>query len=404
MDFSLSTEHKMTQRMVQDFAQKEILPIIKEYDRKQEPIPFALPRLGELGILGICFPVRYGGQGMDFISLGLACEELEAADTSLRVAMSVHVGLCGLTLLQWGSEEQKQKFLIPLAKGKKLGCGAFTEPGMGSDIASMQTTDRREGDIYRFNGEKMWISLASKADLALVTVRTNLTDSQPSNRLSTFIVDLNSPGITRGDIHGKLGVRAGSTGWINFQDVLVPAENRIGEEGEGFMITMSAFDHGRYTVASGATGIVRSALSASVRYAKERSAFGKPISSNQLIQEKIARMSQDYEIARLLYLQVGWLKNQGVRSTLETSYAKKFATEASFRAADDAIQIHGAYGYSDEYDVERYLRNARGAIIYEGSSEIQTLIQAGYALGERKQKPLRCEMPAYDPVFWQSID
>lgn len=402
MDFSLSTEHKMTQKMVQDFTQKEILPIIKEYDRKQEPIPFALPRLGELGILGLCFPVRYGGQGMDFISLGLACEELEAADTSLRVAMSVHVGLCGLTLLQWASEEQKQKFLVPLANGSKLGCGAFTEPGMGSDVASMQTTARREGDNYRINGEKMWISLASKADLALVTVRTNLTDSRTTNRLSTFMVDLNSPGITRGDIHGKLGVRAGSTGWINFQDALVPAENRIGVEGEGFKITMSAFDHGRYTVASGATGIVRSALNASVAYARERTAFGKPIASNQLIQEKIARMSQDYEIARLLYLRAGWLKNQGVRSTLETSYAKKFASEASFRAADDAIQIHGAYGYSDEYDVERYLRNARGAIIYEGSSEIQTLIQAGYALGERKQKPLRCEMPAYDPEYWQS--
>ncbi|HBG73940.1 MAG: butyryl-CoA dehydrogenase [Chloroflexi bacterium GWB2_49_20] len=402
MDFSLTEEHLMTERMVQNFTQKEILPVIKEYDRKQEPIPFALQRLGELGILGICIPVRYGGQGMDFISLGLACEGLEAADTSLRVAMSVHVGLCALTLLQWGSEEQKQKYLVPLASGQKLGCGVFTEPGMGSDVASMSTSAKRDGDFYILNGEKMWISLASKADYAMVTVRTNPGAARPSNRLSTFIVDLNMPGITRGDIHGKLGVRAGSTGWINFQDARVPVENRIGEEGEGFKITMSAFDHGRYTVASGAAGIVRAALEASVRYAKERTSFGKPIAEHQLIQEKIARMSQDYEIARLLYLRAGWLKNQGVRNTLETSFAKKFATEASFRAADDAIQIHGAYGYSDEYDVERYLRNARGAIIYEGSSEIQTLIQAGYALGERQEKPLRCEMPAYDPDYWQS--
>ncbi len=164
---------------------------------------------------------------------------------------------------------------------------------------------------------------------------------------------------------------------------------------------MSAFDHGRYTVASGAAGIVRASRDASVRYAKDRISFGKPISQHQLIQEKIARMSQDYEISHLLYLRAGWLKNQGVRNTLETSYAKKFATEASFRAADDAIQIHGAYGFSDEYDVERYLRNARGAIIYEGSSEIQTLIQAGYALGERQEKPLRCEMPAFDAETWQ---
>lgn len=402
MDFSLSEEHRMIERMVQNFTQKEILPVIKEYDRKQEPIPYALDRLGELGILGICIPVRYGGQGMDFISLGLACEELEAADTSLRVAMSVHVGLCALTLFQWGNEDQKQKYLVPLANGKKLGCGVFTEPGMGSDVSSMTTSAKLDGDSYVLNGEKMWISLASKADYALVTVRTNPAATRPSHRLSTFIVDLTTPGITRGDIHGKLGVRAGSTGWINFQDVRVPVENRIGEEGEGFKITMSAFDHGRYTVASGAAGIVRAARDASVRYAKERTSFGKPIAEHQLIQEKIARMAQDYEISRLLYLRAGWLKNEGIRNTLETSYAKKFATEASFRAADDAIQIHGAYGFSDEYDVERYLRNARGAIIYEGSSEIQTLIQAGYALGNRQEKPLRCEMPAYDAVTWQS--
>jgi len=196
-------------------------------------------------------------------------------------------------------------------------------------------------------------------------------------------------------------VRAGSTGWISFTDVKVPAANRIGEEGEGFKITMSGFDHGRYTVASGATGLIRASLEASVSYAKTRKTFGKPIAEHQLIQEKIAKMLQDYEIARLLYYQVGWLKNQGKRCTKETSFAKKFATEASFNAANEAIQIHGAYGFSDEYDVERYLRNSKGAVIYEGSSEVQTLIQAGYALGERTDKPLRCELPAYDEEFWQ---
>jgi alkylation response protein AidB-like acyl-CoA dehydrogenase len=182
--------------------------------------------------------------------------------------------------------------------------------------------------------------------------------------------------------------------------VHVPLENRIGEEGEGFKITMSAFDHGRYTVASGAAGLIRASLEASVKYAGTRQTFGTPIADHQLIQEKIARMAQDYEIARLLYLQAGWLKNQGRRCTRETSFAKKFATEASFSAANEAIQIHGAYGYSDEYDVERYLRNAKGAMIYEGSSEIQTLIQAGYALGRRTDKPLRCELPAYDESAW----
>ncbi|MEW6284638.1 MAG: acyl-CoA dehydrogenase family protein [Chloroflexota bacterium] len=401
MDFSLSPEHEMTRNMVRDFVQKEIAPVIKEYDRKQEPIPFMLRRLGELGILGLPFPVRYGGQGMDYLAWGLACEELEAVDTSLRVVMSVHTGLCAMSVFQWGTEEQKRKFLVPLAKGEKIGCGAFTEPGMGSDVAAMRTSAKRDGDFYILNGEKMWISLASKADLALVTAKTDLSSPKPSSALSSFIVDLHSAGVKRGDLHGKLGVRAGSTGWISFTDVRVPVENRLGEEGEGFKITMSAFDHGRYTVASGATGIIRACLEASVKYAKTRTTFGKPIAEHQLIQEKIAKMSQDYEIARLLYYQVGWLKNQGRRCTRETSFAKKFATEASFNAANEAIQIHGAYGYSDEYDVERYLRNARGAMIYEGSSEIQTLIQAGYALGERADKPLRCEAPAYDAGFWQ---
>ncbi len=403
MDFSLSSQQLMTQKMVSNFAQKEVAPIIKEFDRKQEPIPWVLKRMGELGILGLPFPVRYGGGGMDYLSLGLACEELEAVDTHLRVVMSGHTGLCGMTLFQWGSEAQKQTFLVPLAKGEKIGCGAFTEPGTGSDLAAIRSAARREGDHYVLSGEKMWISLASKADLVLITVRTDSTAQKAAEGLSTFIVDLSSKGVTRGELHGKLGVRAGATGWLSFQDVEVPVENRVGQEGEGFKITMSAFDHGRYTVASGATGIIRASLEASVRYAKARQTFGKPIAEHQLIQEKIAQMAQDYEIARLLYYQVGWLKNQGKRATRETSVAKKFATEASFHAAAEAIQVHGAYGYSDEFDVERYLRNAKGAMIYEGSSEIQLLIQAGYALAERADKPLRCELPAYDEASWQSL-
>ncbi len=395
----------MMQQTVRDFARKEVAPVIKDFDRRQEPIPWVVERIGELGLLGLPLPSRYGGQGMDYLALGLACEELEAVDTHLRVVMSVHVGLCAMTIFQWGTEEQKRAYLVPLAKGEKIGCGAFTEPGMGSDLAAMRTSARSsgtDGDGYVLNGEKMWISLASRADYALVTARTNPQARRASEGLSCFVVDLHSPGVQRGDLHGKLGVRAGVTGWINFQDVHVPAASRIGDEGEGFKITMSAFDHGRYTVASGATGIIRACKEASVQYAKTRQTFGKPIAEHQLVQEKIAAMAQDYEIARLLYLQSGWLQNEGKRATLQTSYAKKFATEASFRAANEAIQIHGAYGYSDEYDVERYLRNARGAIIYEGSSEIQTLIQAGYALGERVDKPLRCELPAYDPAIWQS--
>jgi alkylation response protein AidB-like acyl-CoA dehydrogenase len=207
--------------------------------------------------------------------------------------------------------------------------------------------------------------------------------------------------VQRGDIHGKLGVRAGSTGWINFQEVRVPLENRIGEEGEGFKIAMSCLDNGRYTVAAGATGLIRACLEASVRYANERRAFGREIGMFQLIQQKIAVMIQSYEAARLFYLRAGWMKNQGLRNTRETSLAKWFATDASFQAASEAVQIHGAYGYSDEYDVERYLRNAKGAVIYEGTSEIHQLMQAGYALGRRRDTPLRCELPAYDLKTWQ---
>ncbi len=401
MDFALTDEHRMVQQMVKGFAQKEVSPVIKEYDRKQDMPPFILPRMAELGILGICLPVRYGGQGMDYIALGLACEELEAVDSTLRVVMSVHIGLNSLALLQWGTEEQKERFLVPQARGEKIACFGLTEPGAGSDVAAMVSTAKRDGDIYIINGEKMWISLATKADHGLIVARTDPDAADPHDGLSAFMVELNRDGVTSGDIHGKLGVRAGSTGWIAFQDVEIPAENLIGEEGEGFKIAMSCLDNGRYTVAAGATGLIRASLEASLKYAQERKAFGREIGKFQLVQQKIAHMIQSYEAAKLLYLRSGWMKNQGIRNTRETSLAKWFATDASFDAASEAIQIHGAYGYSDEYDVERYLRNAKGAIIYEGTSEIHQLMQAGYALEYRDDVPLRCELPAFDVEIWQ---
>jgi len=357
--------------------------------------------MGELGILGICIPVRYGGQGMDYISLGVACEELEAVDSTLRVVMSVHMGLNSMCLLQWGTEEQKQRLLAPLARGDKIGCFGLTEPGAGSDVAGISSTARLEGQDYVINGEKMWISLATKADYCLWVARTDRKVDDPHDGLSAFLVEHDRPGITTGDIKGKLGVRAGSTGWIAAQDVRVPLGNRIGQEGDGFRIAMSCLDNGRYTVAAGATGLIRACLEASVKYANERRAFGREIGKFQLIQQKIAGMVQSYEAARLLYLQAGWMKNQGLRNTRETSLAKWFATEKSFEAASEAIQVHGAYGFSDEYDVERYLRNSKGAVIYEGSNEIHQLIQAGFALGYRDDAPLKSELPRYDPSYWQ---
>jgi alkylation response protein AidB-like acyl-CoA dehydrogenase len=292
---------------------------------------------------------------------------------------------------------------VPQAQGERYAAFCLTEPGAGSDVAAMKSTARRDGDDYILNGEKMWISLATKAHHFLWFARTSPAGKDPHEGISAFMVTREMAGLTSGDIHGKLGVRAGSTGWVHCNDVRVPAANRIGQEGEGFRIAMSCLDNGRYTVAAGATGLIRASLEASLKYAQERQTFGRPIARHQLIQQKLAYMQQWYDCARLLYLRVGWLKNQGQRNTREVSMAKWYATDMSFQAANEAIQVHGAYGFSDEYDVERYLRNSRGAIIYEGTSEIHQLMQAGYALGLRQDGELRCELPAYDPDLWQEL-
>jgi alkylation response protein AidB-like acyl-CoA dehydrogenase len=402
VDFALTDEHRRAAEMVRRFAQTEVAPTIKDWDRKQQMNPAILPRMAELGILGVNIPVRYGGQGYDYVTLGLVCEELERVDSTLRVVMSVHMGLCSMGLLQWGTEEQKQRFLAPQARGERVAGFGLTEPGVGSDAANLSTSARRKGDVYILNGEKMWISLATKAQHFLVIARTNPDAARPAHGLSAFMVTTDMPGVTTGDIHGKLGVRAGSTGWIAMQDVQVPVENRVGEEGEGFKIAMSALDSGRYTVAAGATGLIRACLEESVAYAQERRTFGQPIAAHQLIKQKIAHMALWYDTARLLYLRAGWLKNQGVRNTRETSMAKWYATDHSVQAALEAVQLHGAYGYSDEYNVERYLRNSKGAVIYEGTSEIHQLMQADYALRARGDPRLRCELPAYDPEAWQA--
>ncbi len=402
MDFRLNEEQLAAQQLVRDYVDQEIIPHIASWDRQQRMDEGILPRLAELGILGINIPVRYGGQGFDYLTLGLVCEELERGDTSLRVVMSVHMGLNNMALLQWGTEEQKRRLLTPQARGERIAAYCLTEPSVGSDAANLQARARRDGAAYFLSGEKTWISLATKADHFLVFARTD-PKAQPAHRgISAFIVPRELAGVTSGDIHGKLGVRAGSTGWVNFEETPVPIENRLGEEGEGFKIAMSCLDNGRYTVAAGATGLIRASLEASTRYAKERHAFGQPIGTHQLIKQKLAHMRQWYEAARLLYLRAGWLKNEGRRNTRETSLAKWFATDHSVQAALEAVQIHGAYGYSDEYPVERFLRNSKGAMIYEGTSEIHQLMQADYELEMRVDRPLRCELPAYDAEYWQT--
>jgi alkylation response protein AidB-like acyl-CoA dehydrogenase len=400
MDFSLNDEYKMIQRMVRDFAQKEVAPLIKAYDRKREFPVELLPRMAELGLLGVCIPIRYGGAGMDYVSLGIVSEGLEWADSSVRETIAVHTALNSMTIFQWGTEEQKQRYLTPQARGEKIACFGLTEPGAGSDVAAMSSHARREGDHYVLNGEKMWITLANVADYFLIFAKT---DPEKGHRgISAFIVERGFSGVATGTIHGKMGVHTSNTGWINLDDAIVPAANLLGEEGEGFKIAMSALDNGRYTVAAGAVGLMRACLEESVRYAQQRETFGKPIGQHQLVQRMIAHMVQRIELAELYVYKVGWLKNQGVRNTRETSLAKWYATEAAWTTASDAVQILGAYGYSDEYNVERHLRNVKGAVIYEGTSQIHELMQGAYALGYRQDKSARCELPAYDPQVWQA--
>jgi glutaryl-CoA dehydrogenase (non-decarboxylating) len=393
MDFSLTPEQVQLRDAVREFAAREVAPHIQEWDAKGEFHPEVLQKMGELGLLGLPIPEEYGGAGFDYVSLALACEELEYVDTFLRVIMSVHVGLNSLALLQWGTEEQKQRWLVPQAQGEKIATFGLTEPNAGSDAGAIESTYVRDGDAYVLNGSKMWISLAAMADHFLVFASSDR--SKKHHGLTAFMLERGMPGLTTGTIKGKLGVRAGNTGELAFNNVRIPLENRIGEEGEGFKIAMSCIDQGRFTVGAGAVGLIRACLDASTRYANERHAFGEEIGQFQLVKQMIAKMVASYEASRLLTMQAAELKNRGIRNTRETSLMKWYACDAALEAANDAIQIHGSYGYSNEYPVERFWRNARGAVIYEGTREIHTLLQADYALGYRQDRPLRCpQLPA----------
>jgi glutaryl-CoA dehydrogenase (non-decarboxylating) len=389
VDFALTDENRLVQLAARAFAEAEILPHIREWDSGDGFPREMFARMAEQGFLGAPIPEAYGGSGMDYISFAILCEELERADTAFRVVQSVHVGLNSLTLLQWGTEEQRQRWLVPQARGEKLATFGLTEPGVGTDAGALQTTARRDGESYLLNGQKQWNSLADLADHFLVFA--SVDRAKKHRGVTAFILERVMDGLTTGTLHGKLGIRAGNTGIINLDDVRVPAANRIGEEGEGFLIAMSAIDQGRYTVASGAVGLAQACVDASVRYARERRTFGEEIGRHQLVKQMIATMVRGTDIGRLLVWRAGWLKNQGVRNTRETSMAKWHATDHSVQAALDAIQIHGANGYSNEFPVERYLRNSKAAVIYEGTSQLHTLIGADYALGYREDRPLRCE-------------
>jgi len=393
IDFRLTDENRLVQGTVRDFAENEILPHIREWDEKGEVHREVFARMGELGLLGAPIWEEWGGSGMDYLSFAIICEEFERADTAFRVVQSVHVGLNSLTLMQWATEEQRQRWLVPQARGEKLATFGLTEPGVGTDAANLASTARRDGDSYILNGGKIWISLADVADHFLVFA--SVDRSKKHKGVTAFLLERGMPGLTTGTLHGKLGIRAGNTGLINMDEVRVPLEHRIGEEGEGFLIAMSAIDQGRFTVAAGAVGLAQACLDASVRYSHERETFGQEIGRHQLVKQMIANMAKGTEIGRLLVWRAGWLKNQGLRNTRETSLAKWHATDHAVQSALDAIQIHGANGYSNEFPVERYLRNSKAAVIYEGTSQLHTLIQADYALGYREDRPIRCEpLPA----------
>jgi glutaryl-CoA dehydrogenase (non-decarboxylating) len=397
MNFDLTDDHRALERSVREWGAREVAPRIRDLDRQHRFDPALLSQMADLGLLGVSIPSSYGGSGTDYISLGLASEELEYVDTSLRVILSVHVGLNSLTLLSWGTEEQKRRYLVPQAEGRRVATFGLTEPAAGSDARGIQATAVKAGGRYLLNGEKMWISLADVADHFLVFAWSDLEKKKrrdPSG-MSAFIVERGFTGFSSGTLKEKWGILAGNTGFFTMADVEVPEENVVGRPGEGFKIAMFALDQGRYTVAAGAAGLVRACRDASVAYALERKAFGVEIGQHQLVKAMIARMESDYQASRLLWLRAGWLKNVGRRSTRETSLAKWFATVASERAASDAVQVHGANGYSDEYPVGRFYRNAKGAVIYEGTREIHALMQADYLLGYRQDRPGRCALPAF---------
>jgi glutaryl-CoA dehydrogenase (non-decarboxylating) len=397
IDFELTEEHLALQKTVREFCAGEVAPYIKEWDEKAYFEPTVFKKMAELGLLGVCIPEQYGGAGFDYISLGLVCEELEACDTFLRVAMSVHVGLNSLSVYSWGTEEQKQKYLVPQAKGEKLATFGLTEPNAGSDVVGMRSYAKRDGDDWILNGEKMWISLGDVADHFLFFCWTDLEKQKVRDHsgMSCFIVERSMAGFSSGTLHGKLGIRAGNTGYFSLQDVRVPKENMLGQEGEGFKIAMFSLENGRYTVASGATGVIRAARDASVAYANTREVQGQTIANFQLVKQKIANMEADYQMAHLLWLRCGYLKNEGLPSARAASLAKWQATVRSETAASMAIEVHGANGYTNDYPVERYLRNCKAAVIYEGTRDIHTLMQADWALGLKKEKAARVILPPY---------
>ena len=379
MCFDLSEEQAMIRVAAKEFSDEVIMPGARDRDREERFPHELIPQMAELGFLAPTLPERYGGQALDFISEAIIFEEIGRADSSIRTTLSVQISLTELPILRWGTEEQKKKYLPKLASGEWLGCFGLTEPQAGSDAANQQTRAVKDGDSYVLNGHKIWISNGGIASLAIVFAQTD--PALGAKGLAAFLVETDTPGFAAHAIHHKLGLRSSNTAELVLQDVRVPASNMLGEIGEGFKIAMSALDDGRFGVASGCVGIIQGCVDASVAYAKDRMAFNRPIASFQLVQELIADMVLDLETSRLLVYRAGYLKSKGVPNTRETSLAKWHAGESAVKAALNCIQVHGGYGYSDEYPGERYLRDAKVATLYEGTTQIQKLIVGRFTTG-----------------------
>lgn len=385
MDFALTEEQKMFQQQVREFARKEVVPKVAEYDREERFPSEIVAKMAELGWLGGVIPEEYGGAGIDYTTLVVGIEEISKVDVTLGSAMGRASGLVGSSLLQYGTEEQKQKYLVPLAKGTIGGGTAVTEPHSGTDVAAMETTARRDGDYYYLNGAKAWITGIGQVKWFLSFA---VTDKSKGRRgITAFIIEVDSPGFSARLYKNKLGFRPSQTGELIFEDCRVPVANVVGEEGQGLRVAMCAVENGRLVVAARALGLAQSCLDEATEYAKNRVVFGRPIGQFQLVQSKIADMVIGIEGARFLTYRLAWMRDQGIkRARREAAIAKYYATEVAMRTATDAMQIFGAYGVSEEYNVGRYFRNAKVLQVVEGVNDIQKAMVAEYALGYREDR------------------
>ncbi len=380
MDFELNDAQRLLKDTAAEFAARRIAPVARQNDIDERFPGDIVKEMGDLGFYGGVIPEEYGGAGMDYIDYAVLMEEISKVCSSVRTVLSVQMSLVASTILKCASEAQKKKYLPRLCTTEWLGCFGLTEPDIGSDVQHLKTFAEKTSNGWKIDGRKIWISNGGVAQLAIVIAQT---DRENSRKMAAFLVETDTAGFTAKNMHGKLGLRSSNTAELYLDGVEVPDDALMGEVGDGFKVAMTALDNGRYSVGAGCVGIAQASLDASVAYAKERHTFGKPIAAHQMVQEIIARMVVDIDASRLLIYRAGELKNAGKPNTKETSIAKYMASETAVRCANDAIQIHGGMGYSNEYPVERFMRDARVATIYEGTSQIQKLIIAGFETGIR---------------------